>query len=411
MRQLPNLPDAPRPRAAVRACSEAGAARWMAAAGLLAGALLAMPGMARAADAAGPAGQPVPVEEAAVARADVPVHLTGIGTVQAFNTVTIRTQVDGQLQNIAFVEGQSVKTGDLLAVIDPRLFQAALDAAIGKAQQDRAALANAETILNRDVQLGARDFASVQTVQTQGSTVDQLKAQIVQDDAAISRARTELSYTRITSPIDGRTGIRLVDVGNIVHPGDPTGIVVVTQLQPISVISTLPESDLAAVQEAQRAGPVQVAALANDGAVLDTGTLLLVNNEIAPASGTLTLKSTFPNLEGKLWPGQFVQVRLLAKTVRDAATVPSSALQRGPDGFFLYVIGQGDVVEPRAVQPGVIGDGKAVLEKGAALGERVVTAGQYRLAPGSRVTAQAGAPAGGTAAVATPVAAQPGGKD
>lgn len=341
---------------------------------------------------------PVPVSIASAVTADVPIYQSGIGTVQAFNTVKVHSQVDGQLQKIAFVEGQEIKAGDLLAVIDPSLFQAALDQAIGKTQQDQASLANAETILNRDQQLGARDFASQQTVDTQYSTVQQLKAQILQDNAAVSKARTQLAYTQITSPIDGRTGFRLVDVGNIIHPSDVSAIAVVTQTQPISVISTLAEDALPAVRAAQKAGPVPVIALDKAGQKLADGTLALVDNEIAAKSGTIQLKSTFANADEALWPGQYVQIQVLTNTVRKAVTVPSTALQRGPDGMFVYVIGAGDVAASRPVQAGPISGGTAVIAAGLTAGERVVTSGQYRLAPGLKVQATNADAGGGVSA-------------
>lgn len=340
---------------------------------------------------------PVPVTISAAVAADVPIYQSGIGTVQAFNTVKIQSQVDGQLQKIAFVEGQKVKAGDLLAVIDPSLFQAALDQAIGKTQQDQASLANAETMLNRDQQLGARDFASQQSVDTQYSTVQQLKAQILQDNAAVSRARSQLAYTQINSPIDGRTGFRLVDVGNIVHPSDASGIVVVTQTQPISVISTLAEDALPAVRAAQKAGPVPVIALDKAGQKLADGTLALVDNEISAQSGTIQLKSTFANADEALWPGQYVQIQVLTDTIRTALTVPSTALQRGPDGMFVYVIDAGEVAASRPVRAGQISGGTAVIEAGLAAGERIVTSGQYRLAPGLKVQATSAAAGGGGA--------------
>lgn len=331
----------------------------------------------------------IPVEVAAAARQDVPVYLTGLGTVAAYNTVTVRTQVDGELQQIAFVEGQMVKRGDLLAVVDPRIYQAALDGAVAKTQQDQALLENAQLMLERDSKLAAQDYATRETLDTQRATVAQLQAQLAQDQAAVESAKTQLSYTSITSPIDGRTGIRLVDQGNIVHVTDTTGIVVVTQLQPISVVSTLPEEDLAAVQAALTAGPVQVTAFAREsGEALATGTLLLVDNKIDQASGTLQLKSTFPNDDDALWPGQFVTLRLLARVAQDAITVPSDALQRGPDGFFVYLLRPDGTVAPQAVQPGQVADGVAVIESGLAAGDRVVTKGQYRLYPGAPVSVQ-----------------------
>ena len=334
----------------------------------------------------------VPVSVAAAARADVPVLLGGIGTVQAFNTVTIRTQVDGQLAQVLFTEGQKVSAGDVLAIIDPRLFQAAYDEATAKTRQDRAALADAQAILAREADLAAKSYTPTQTVDTQRATVDELTAQIAADEAAERLAATNLSYTKIVSPIDGVTGIRLVDVGNILHPSDPAGIVVVTQLQPISVVSTLPEQQVSAVRNALAAGPV--AAVARDragGRQLGTGTVAVVDNEIDPASGTIRLKSTFANADGALWPGLFVYVAVQTGVLRGVVTVPPAAVQRGPDGFFVYVVTDG-VARVRAVQPGQTNEDSAVIERGLSPGELVVTDGQYRLADGTPVGATTGSP-------------------
>jgi multidrug efflux system membrane fusion protein len=341
---------------------------------------------------------PVPVEIATAASADVPIYLSGLGTVQAFNTVTIRTRVDGQLQKVLFTEGQTVKKGDLLAVVDPRPFQAALDEANAKIAQDQANLKNAQLILDRDTQLTAKQFTAVETTDTQRATVEQLQGLLAQDQAAQSDAATQLSYTQLTSPIDGRTGFRLVDEGNIVHATDTTGIVVITQLEPISAISTLPEDDLLAVRAALQAGSVPVTAFTTDGATnLGDGTLSLIDNEIDQSAGTIRLKSTFPNRDHLLWPGQSIEIRLLQQVTRDTTTVPSAALQRGSDGFFVYVAGADNVVKARPVKPGQIAGGLAVVKEGLAPGERVVTAGQYRLDNGVRISPQGG----GSASVGT----------
>ncbi len=338
-------------------------------------------------------GQPaptlIPVEATSAVKSDVPVYLNGLGTVQAFNTVTVKAKVDGELQQVLFTEGQSVKKGDLLAVIDPRPFQAAFDQASAKMVQDQANLDNDKVILQRDKKLTAQQFTTVETTQTQQSTVAQLQAQIAQDAAAKDSAAVSLSYTQMIAPVDGRTGIRLVDQGNYVHAADTTGIVVITQTQPISVVSTLPEDDLAAVRAAQEAGPVTVTAFTRDGSTnLGEGTLSVIDNEIDQTSGTMRLKSTFPNIDEKLWPGQFVDIRLQQKVVHQAVTVPSAALERGQDGFFVYVIKPDNTVEVRSIQPGQIADGHAVIESGLASGERVVTSGQYRLEAGARISIQ-----------------------
>lgn len=330
----------------------------------------------------------VPVGIGSVVRRDVPVRLAGIGTVTPYNTVTVRSRVDGELQQVLFKEGQDIRKGDVIAVIDPRTFQAALDQAKGKLAQDQAALANARLILDRDTRLGKDDFASQQTVDTQKSVVDGLTAQIVQDQAAISNAQTELSYTRIVSPIDGRAGIRLVDAGNIVHAADAGGLVVINQIHPISIVSTLPQSEVPAIRAALAAGALEAQALSReDGTKLDTGTVELMDNRIDPQSGTLQVKSVYPNTQDTLWPGQSLRVEITTSTLRGVLTVPSSAVQRGPDGPFVYTIAANDTVAVSPVKLGPIADGIAVIEEGLTEGQRVVTAGQYRLAPGARVEA------------------------
>ncbi|MDB5408689.1 MAG: efflux transporter periplasmic adaptor subunit [Rhodospirillales bacterium] len=330
----------------------------------------------------------VPAGIATVARHDVPVYLSGLGTVQAFNTVTIKTRVDGELQKVAFTEGQEVKAGDLLAKIDPRPFQATLDQAVAKKTQDEAQLANAKLDLTRFANLATRDYATKQQLDTQRALVAQLEAQIEGDQASIDSAQTQLDYTTITSPLAGRTGIRLVDQGNIVHATDTTGLVVVTQLQPISVIFTLPEDQLASVKAAMAPGPASIAATTRDGKrLLAQGTLALVDNEIDQSTGTIRLKGTFANRNGTLWPGEFVNVRLLAQTAHNVVTIPSGALQRGPAGYYAYVVKSDGTVEMRPLQVGQIDDDLAVVDAGVDAGEKVVTSGQYRLRPGARVVA------------------------
>jgi multidrug efflux system membrane fusion protein len=333
-----------------------------------------------------PAPPAIPVEAGTAATADVPIEEIGLGNVQAFNTVTVKVRVDGELQKVDFTEGQMVKTGDLLAQIDPRPFQAALDQAIAKKAQDEAQISNARVNLQRDENLVIHQFATQQTVDNEKASVAQLEAAIQGDDAAIENARVQLGYTTITSPISGRTGIRLIDQGNIVHATDTSGIVVLTQLQPISVIFTLPEDDLPAVSEAQAQGPVAVTALnRDDKSVLDQGTLALVDNEIDQATGTMRLKATFLNPKNRLWPGQFVNIRLLLRTDRNVLTVPSGAIQHSASGLYVYRIKQDSTVELQPIEVGPNGDHVTVVTAGLQPGDRVVTAGQYRLQPGARV--------------------------
>src|SRR6516165_9577039 len=338
---------------------------------------------------AAPASAPslaVPVSVTTARRRDVPIYLTGLGTVQAFNTVTVKTRVDGELVKVAFTEGQDVKASDLLAQIDPRPFQAAYDQAVAKKVQDEANLANAKLDLQRFSDLATRNFAPKQQVDTQRAMVAQLEAQIQGDQAAIDNAKTQLDYTTITSPLTGRTGIRLVDQGNIVHATDATGLVIVTQLQPISVVFTLPERELTAVQSALKAGPVRIFAMSrDDNRQLAEGTLAVLDNQISQTTGTMRLKGTFPNQDRALWPGEFLNVRLLAHTEPNVVTVPSGALQRGPDGYYTYIVKSDSTVEARPLKVGHISDGVAIVADGAAAGDRVVTAGQYRLHPGARV--------------------------
>jgi multidrug efflux system membrane fusion protein len=342
---------------------------------------------------------PVPVEAAEVRPADVPLTLQGIGTVQAFNTVTVRAQVDGVLQQVRFTEGQEVKAGDVLAQIDPRTYQAAVDQALAKKAQDEAQLRNAQLDLQRYTDLARSDFASRQQLATQQATVAGLQAQVQGDQAAIENARTLLGYTTLTSPIDGITGIRQVDQGNLVRATDATGLVVITQIRPISVVFTLPAENLAEIRQAMAAGPVHATVLGRQsGKPLGEGTLLLVDNQIDTATGQLRLKATLPNEDGALWPGQFVTVRLLLRVDHGAPTVPSTAIQRGPDGYWVYVVKPDQTVAAQPVQVRRFGGGTAVLDGGPAAGTPVVSAGQYRLAPGAHITvaqAQPAAQAGG----------------
>jgi membrane fusion protein, multidrug efflux system len=352
------------------------------------------------ADTAPPPPPGIPVEAAAVTRGDVPVYLTGLGGVQAFNTVTIKARVDGALQQVFYAEGQSVKVGDLLARIDPRPFQAQLDQATAKRAQDEAQLANAKLDLARFTGLLAQDYAPRQSVDTQRALVAQLTATVKADEAAIEAAQVQLDYTTITSPIAGRTGVRLVDQGNIVHASDTGGLVVITQMQPISVLFTLPQEDLPPVTKAMAAGTLPVVAYASDGKTkLAEGSLAVVDNTIDTTTGTARLKATFPNQDNALWPGQFVNVRVQLQTQRGVVTIPAVAVQRGPQGLYAYVVGRDSKVELRPLEVGQISGGTAVIEKGLAAGERVVIAGASRIEPGSRVEVRAAAAAAPIAAV------------
>jgi membrane fusion protein, multidrug efflux system len=293
-------------------------------------------------------GKPIPVLQAFAQRKDVPIYLDGLGTVQAFNTVTVKTMVDGPLVSVNFTEGQDVHKGEVLARIDARTYQATLDQATAKQAQDAALLSNARLDLVRYQKLVATNYTTAQQADTQKSLVAQLEAQVRQDQAQIDTARTQLSYCTIASPIDGRTGIRQVDAGNIVHATDTTGLVVLTQLQPISGRFSLPQQSLPAVENAMHRGTPTVLAYQQDDSgvmsrALDSGTLAVLDNEVDPTTGTIKLKATFPNAQRRLWPGGFVGVRLQVATAHDAVVVPPAAIQRGPNGPYVFVIERGSV--------------------------------------------------------------------
>jgi len=334
----------------------------------------------------------IAVDAAAATHADVPIYLQGLGTVQAFYTVTVTARVDGELQTIAFTEGQTVHKGDLLAQIDPRPNQAAYAQALATKVKDAAQLANAKRDLERYTILQPQDLASKQTVDTQRAAVDQLAAQLQVDQAVIDNARTQLDYTRIASPINGRTGIRLIDPGNIVRAAATTGIVVVTQVQPISVIFTLPEESLGAVGAALAAGPVPVTTLSRDGGKeLDRGTLSLIDNQIDQATGTIKLKARFANEHNTLWPGQYVTAQVLIRTDRNVLLLPAGAVQIGPDGPFTYVVKPDMTVEVRPLKIAESDGAMTAVTAGVEVDERVVTSNQYRLQPGARVRIAAAA--------------------
>jgi multidrug efflux system membrane fusion protein len=334
-------------------------------------------------------GQPIPVLVAPVAQRDVPIWLDGLGTVQAFYTVTIHTMVDGPLIAVGFKEGQDVRKGDVLAQVDPRTYRAALDQATAKQAQDAALLANARVDLARYQKLVATNYTTAQQADTQKSLVAQLEAQVRQDQAQIDTASTQLSYCTIVSPIDGRTGIRQVDPGNIVHAVDVTGLVVITQLQPISVLFTLPQQSLPVVADAMRLGNAAVLAYAQGaagsrGQVLDTGVLSVLDNQVDPTTGTIKLKATFPNKDGKLWPGGFVGMRLQVDTARDAIVVPPAAIQRGPSGPYAFVA-TGDTVKRQAVTVGHEDEQESIVTAGLRVGDNVVIDGASRLSDGTKI--------------------------
>jgi len=327
---------------------------------------------------------PIRVTIAPVEKTDFPVYLTGLGTVQGFNTVLVRTRVDGQIDKVAFKEGQLVKQGDLLVEIDPRPFQAALDQAKAKKAQDEANIANANLDLQRFTKLG--EFATRQQTDTQRSTVAQLTAQIAADDAAIFNAQTQLDYTQVKTPIAGVVGLRQVDIGNIVNASNQTGIVTVAQIEPIAVIFTAPEEQLPYINEAQSTQPLKVIAITTDGKKpLAEGKLAVVNNQVDTTSGTIRLKAVFDNKDHALWPGQSVSTRLLVKTLKDATVVPDDAIQHGNDGLYAYAVGADNKAELRKVKVSQSIDGRSVVDAGLSPGEQVITGGQYKVQPGSLV--------------------------
>jgi multidrug efflux system membrane fusion protein len=346
----------------------------------------------------GAEGGPVPVLAAPAAKADVPVYLDAVGTIKALNTVTVSPQVDGKLLSVNFKEGDEVKKGDVLARIDPTIYQAQLDQAKAKKAQDEAQLANAKLDLDRYEKLAATNATTRQQADTQKALVAQYAALVQSDQAAVENAQATLGYTTIVAPIAGRTGIRQVDEGNIVHAASSPAIVVITQIKPISVIFNLPQQNIGQVNVAFAKGPLAVDALRPDtNAVIDHGTLRVVDNQVDQTTGTVKLKAEFPNANEQLWPGQFVNVRLLIDTLKDVVAIPTGAVQRGPNGTFVYVVKDDNTASMRPIVVQKQDETQTVVKNGVAVGERVVTTGFVRLTDGSKVLIGSanGAPAAG----------------
>lgn len=329
----------------------------------------------------------VPVTVAKTQRSDVPEYVQGIGAVQAFNAVTVRSRVDGTLTQVTVKEGQEVKQGDVVAIIDPRPYQAVLDQAMAKKAQDQAALTNAKLDLERYASLAKQDFASRQQLNTQQATVAQDTAQIQGDDASIEQAQLNLSFAYITAPIPGRVGLRLVDPGNLVHATDTGGIITIMQDHPIAAVFTVPQEELPDIAKALKNGSVNVIAFSSDGAhQLDTGTLVAPNNQVDQSTGTIQLKAEFPNKDNVLWPGQFIQAKVQVATAHNAVTIPQAAIQDGPDGQYVFIVKPDNTAAMQPITLGYQTPQMAIVTKGLSGNETVVTEGALRLEPGSRVT-------------------------
>ena len=336
--------------------------------------------------------QGIPVSVAVASQADFPVLLSGLGTVQAFNTVTAKSRVDGEIVKIAFKEGDIVKPGDLLAQIDPRPYRAALEQATAKKAQDEATLKNAQLDLQRYETLARQDFASRQQLDTQQATVAQQTALVQADQAAVENAQTQLDYTDIKAPIGGRVGFRLSDQGNIVTAAGQNGIVTIAQLQPISVLFTLPQTQIDRVSDAMKRGNVVVTAFSADGSrQLAQGTLAVINNQVDVTTGVIQLKATFANNDNALWPGQSVSIKVLVDTLQNVVVVPQSAVQHGQQGLWAYVVNDHQRVEAKPIEVGESNSDDVVVTKGLSAGQRVVSAGQYRLQNGAAVVIASGA--------------------
>ncbi|MDB6138187.1 MAG: efflux transporter periplasmic adaptor subunit, partial [Verrucomicrobiaceae bacterium] len=339
---------------------------------------------------------PVPVVEGRVTRKDIPIYLDGLGNVQGYNTVTVRSRVDGQLDKILFTEGQDVKAGDILVQLDPKPFQALLEQTKAKKKQDEAQLENAKVDLVRNNTLFDQKAVPQQKVDTQKALVAQLEATVNADQAGVDSAQVQLNYATIASPINGRAGLRLVDQGNVVHAGDANGLVVISQLQPIFVVFTLPERNLPAIQKEMAQGKLKVLAQGRDNSdLLGEGELTVVDNQIDVTTGTIKLKATFPNTNKQLWPGQFINARLQLTTRKAGIVVPASVVQRGPDSTYAFIIKDDNSVEIRNIKVDQFEDGQALVQDGLKEGERVVVDGQYRLQPGSHIKTGEGKPGQG----------------
>jgi multidrug efflux system membrane fusion protein len=333
-----------------------------------------------------PASPGVPVTAGTVTAADMPVLLNAIGTVQAFNNVTIKSRVDGQIVKVAFNEGQDVKAGTPLLQIDPRPYQAALEQAQATKEKDQAQLAMAQADLARWSDLVASGYKSRQTLEQTQAQAAQLQASIKGDEAQINNARLNLEYAEIRAPIDGRLGARLIDVGNMVRATDAAGLVTIAQLKPIFVSFTLPQEHLHKIREKQAGGPLLVQAFGGDNkTLLSEGKLTVIDNTVDQPTGTIRLKASFANADERLWPGEFVNVRLVLMTRKGVPTVPAQTVQAGPSGSYAYVIKPDSTVERRPVEITAVQDGVAVIAKGLSPGEQVVVEGQYRLNQGTRV--------------------------
>jgi multidrug efflux system membrane fusion protein len=336
-----------------------------------------------------PAPAPAPIVAGTVAQHDVPIYLIGVGTVIAYNTDIVRAQIQGQIISINFTEGQTVHAGDLLAQIDPRPYQALIDQYTGNLERDQAQLKNAQANLTRYTTLGDKGWATPQLIETQQAQVGEVQAAIKSDQALIDAAKVQLSYTRLTSPIDGVVGIRQIDVGNIISPSNTNGLVVVTQLHPISLIFTLPETSLPQIQQQQQKTktPLTVIAYNQDNTIkLDQGQLGLVNNEILQTTGSIQLKANFDNKSNRLWPGELVNARLLVDTRHNGLTVPAAVVQQGANGPYGWVINPDNTVAIRQIKVAQITDGQALIDSGLEANEQVVVDGQYKLQPGTHVT-------------------------